>query len=130
MEEVSAGVIVEREGKYLLARNFRNEWGFPKGHIEENETAKQAAVRECLEETGISVEIIDSEEKRIEYPMKNGTAKIVVYFIAKYVRGEFKENREVQEIEWLSFDDAYARISFDDMRDLFSEIVNGHITKF
>jgi len=41
---------------------FAGKWEFPGGKVEPGETPQQAAVRECLEETGILVEVTD------EYP--------------------------------------------------------------
>ena len=38
------------------------KWLPPGGHIEENETPESAAVRECLEETGINIEILGKTE--------------------------------------------------------------------
>ena len=54
--ELSAGGIVYREGKLLLVKvcNLKGEkvWTFPKGHLDNGETALQAALREVEEETG------------------------------------------------------------------------------
>jgi 8-oxo-dGTP pyrophosphatase MutT (NUDIX family) len=49
-------VVVRREGEsaaYLVIRDSYKNWGFPKGHLEEGETAEQAALREVQEETGL-----------------------------------------------------------------------------
>jgi 8-oxo-dGTP pyrophosphatase MutT (NUDIX family) len=57
-EEISAGGVVVRidDGRplYLLIRDSYRNWGFPKGHLENGETADAAAVREVEEETGLS----------------------------------------------------------------------------
>ncbi len=57
-EEISAGGVVVRidDGRplYLLIRDSYRNWGFPKGHLEEGETADAAAMREVEEETGLS----------------------------------------------------------------------------
>ncbi|MCK5122476.1 MAG: NUDIX hydrolase [Methylococcales bacterium] len=51
-----AQVAVWVDNNVLLIRNsYRPEYGFPGGHINSNETAIQAAVRELQEETGIVV---------------------------------------------------------------------------
>jgi len=44
--------IVNVKGKYLIGYNsWRQQWEFPAGGIESGETARQAAIRELLEET-------------------------------------------------------------------------------
>ena len=57
VEEVSAGGIVFRmaEGQpvFLLIRDSYRNWGFPKGHLEADEPADRAALREVAEETGL-----------------------------------------------------------------------------
>ncbi|HEU5170735.1 MAG TPA: NUDIX domain-containing protein [Gemmatimonadales bacterium] len=56
--EVSAGGIVFRRlpnqtAQYLLIRDSYDNWGFPKGHLEDGETPAAAAERETAEETGL-----------------------------------------------------------------------------
>ena len=55
-KEHSAGGVVVRAGKLLMVQveNLKGEivWCLPKGHLEEGETAEQAALREVEEETG------------------------------------------------------------------------------
>lgn len=63
--EVSAGGVVYRRAGDVIEvalaahRTRRGElaWGLPKGEIEPDETAEQAAVREVREETGLEAEI-------------------------------------------------------------------------
>ena len=57
-KEFSAGaVIFKRENKgilFLIIYSGRNMiWGFPKGHIEQSETEREAAIREIKEEVGL-----------------------------------------------------------------------------
>ncbi len=60
-KEISAGIVLfDIDNKVLLIRQKNWDfWGFPKGHIEEWETQKQAAKRELLEET--SIEVLDKD---------------------------------------------------------------------
>ena len=59
--KVAAGVIVEEEGRVLLVRRVnepgRGLWSFPAGFIDAYEDPARAAERECLEETGLRVEV-------------------------------------------------------------------------
>lgn len=70
-EEVSAGGVVMRvaEGRplFLLIRDSYRNWGFPKGHLEEGETAAAAAMREVAEETGLQSLRLRGEIETIDW---------------------------------------------------------------
>ena len=55
--EKSCGCVVFNDNKVLIVKSLNGVYGFPKGHIEENETDVECAIRETFEETGIEVKI-------------------------------------------------------------------------
>ena len=62
-----AVAVVERDGCFLIGQRpasvpLAGLWEFPGGKVRPGEEAKAAAIRECLEETGLRVEIVG------EYP--------------------------------------------------------------
>ena len=67
--DFAAGGIVIDSNKILLVKNRKSEyvddpksfWGFPKGHMEDGETPKDAAKREVEEETGFIVELTNEK---------------------------------------------------------------------
>ena len=58
---ISAGVLVEDEGRILLVRYFKegefDYWVAPGGGAQDGEDLREAARREVLEETGLHVEV-------------------------------------------------------------------------
>src|SRR5712692_2294872 len=53
-----AGVVVLSDDSVLLVRQYRLllddlSWEIPGGKVDDGETPKEAAIRECLEETGV-----------------------------------------------------------------------------
>nr|MDA8188223.1 NUDIX domain-containing protein [Dehalococcoidales bacterium] len=56
--EVSAGGVLLDDGDIFLLHKPNGEWVMPKGHLESGETPEQAAVREVLEETGLTARIV------------------------------------------------------------------------
>ena len=70
-EEVSAGGVVYRvvDGAplYLLIRDSYRNWGFPKGHLEADEAAPAAAMREVCEEAGLDAVTLVGEVATIDW---------------------------------------------------------------
>lgn len=118
-KEKSCGCIVIDEGKVLLIKQTKGHWGLPKGHVEENETEKETALREVKEETNYDVEIIGDHRFVERYITDTKIDKEVVYFIAKKVGGNAeKQEAEVTDIKWCSFDEAIDTVTFDNLKEL------------
>ena len=123
MEEISAGAIVytkiDNKIKYLISKDFHNNWGFPKGHLENIETKQEAAIREIKEEVGVDVILDTSFEETLEYVMPNGIKKKSIYFIA-YFENQIptRQLEEVQEIKILEYEEALNLLTFDNMKQV------------
>ncbi|MBE6570512.1 MAG: NUDIX domain-containing protein, partial [Ruminococcaceae bacterium] len=89
--EESCGAIVftkDAEGiKYVIIESKEGFFGFPKGHVENNETELETAKREVFEETGLQVEFLRNFRTEDSHPFKrNGETRMkhIVYFLAKF----------------------------------------------
>jgi len=134
--EISSGILIfkEKDGKreYLLLhypslKKDQSYWDFPKGHLEEKETIKEAAIREVREETGIEIEnliLIDGFKKEIKYYFKKDNKlvfKIVYYFLAKTLKEEVEISSEHLGYSWASPQEAKKLIKFSSSRKLIDE---------
>lgn len=78
--EVTSGAVVYRKNngeiEYLLleSQNKGHFWGFPKGHVEGNETLEETAIREIREETQLVLPIDTSFHVYTEYDLPMVTA--------------------------------------------------------
>ncbi|WP_019147360.1 NUDIX domain-containing protein [Timonella senegalensis] len=131
-EETSAGGLVVKfeSGSFFAAviarrnRAGRLEWCLPKGHLEGEETAEEAAIREIQEETGITGEIrrplgkIDywftGDDRRVH--------KVVHHFLLDASGGfltvEGDPDSEAEDVEWISFSELGDRLSYPNERRL------------
>lgn len=114
-ESSCGAVVINDQNEYLLIRNKRSaHWGFPKGHIEAGETKQETAKREVLEETGVSIDIIDGFEETSEYYIQGRIEKVLTVFLAKAQVTELKmQEAEIAEIGWFSYEDAYNILNYD-----------------
>ncbi len=123
--EKCCGCIVIKENNVLLIKQNEGHWGFPKGHVEENETEIETATREVKEETNLDVEVDSNKRYTTEYVTNAGKLKQVVFFIAKCIGGEIKAQEcEVSEIRWVGFEKAIKLITYDNTRALFEKVID------
>ncbi len=120
--EKSCGAIIFDGDKVLVLQQTAGHWGFPKGHVEKDETEIETAKREIKEETNLEVEINEKYRYSERYSPAEGIEKDVIYFIAKKTGGEIKaQEEEVQRIEWLKYEEALERLTYDNSRELLKK---------
>ena len=114
-----AGAVVYRgDGnglRVLLVRARRNpeDWIFPKGHVERNESAAGAAVREAEEEAGVTGRVISSMDPPVRFVQ--GDRRVdVTYFLVEFER-EVKA-AEKRDQAWLTPREALKRLTHDSAR--------------
>lgn len=96
----------------VTAKGNPTQWIFPKGHIEQGESAADAAVREVLEETGIEAKSRTYlETNRFSF---DGDVIEVEFYLLQYCRSV--GSGEGRMIRWCSYDEALALLSFEDTK--------------
>lgn len=124
MKEKSCGCIIIDNDKVLLIKQTKGHWSVPKGHVEENETEIETALRETKEETNLDVEIDASRRYTIEYVNDYGNLKEVVLFVAKPISNNaISQEAEVSEIKWFSFNEAIETITYDNSKELLRKVL-------
>ena len=105
---VGVGVVVVREERVLLIRRAkpprRGEWSLPGGLQKLGETVFEAAAREVMEETGITVQplavvgvvdLIEWDEQRVRYHYT------LIDILAAFVDGEAVAAADAAEVLWV-----------------------------
>jgi len=128
-KEISAGgVVYRRSGDgievVLASRRTRRgdlAWGLAKGGVEEGESMEQAAIREVLEETGLTVELETSlGETKYFYVWGEARIRKTVHFFLMRFTGGDPEDRddEMEEVRWFPLDRALARAAYRGEREI------------
>ena len=108
----AAGGVVVRDGRLLLVHRPKyDDWTFPKGKCEPGESDEACAVREVAEETGLHCEL-GTELPSTHYTDSRDRPKRVRWWRMEPVAGEFTPTDEVDEIRWLTREDAAALLSY------------------
>lgn len=112
---VAAGCLITRPGKdgvevLLVHRPRYDDWSLPKGKTEPGEHITSTAVREVLEETGLVVALrrpLPTQTYEVD-----GALKLVHYWRAIVAEdGDFVPCHEVDEVSWLSINEAAERVT-------------------
>ncbi len=111
---LAAGGIVLRRGETPLIAvvrlRKRDEWVLPKGKLDDGETAREAARREVLEETGHEV-FVHEFLGTLVYESSRGS-KVVHYWRMEANGGQVHAlMRDVKAVDWLPLDQAVERLS-------------------
>ncbi len=123
VEETSAGgLVVDQHGDQpraaiigRLDRRGRLLWSLPKGHLEDGESAEDAAIREVEEETGIHGAIVATlgtidywfvtEDRRVH--------KTVHHYLLLAAGGELSDTDvEVDEVAWVPVGELADRLAY------------------
>jgi ADP-ribose pyrophosphatase YjhB (NUDIX family) len=106
--KVAVAVLLRENGRVLLVRRvnepFRGKWTLPAGFIDAGEDPRQAAERECLEETGLTVRashVVDVIAGR-EHPRG---ADFVIVFAAAVVAGDLRAGDDADRADWFDATD-------------------------
>jgi mutator protein MutT len=115
--------VVEDAGRFLIGQRaaggaLAGLWEFPGGKVEPGETPENAAIRECLEETGLAVKVVGAYPA-VEHDYEH--ARVRLHFLAcRLVAGE---GMPANHFRWVRGDELAAYRFPDANRDLVEAII-------
>ncbi len=138
------GIVVDNNQQFLIAQKLsykENEWSFAGGGIEENETPKQAVIRELKEELGSNeFEIIGESNIPYNYEWPDHvilqqyekTGKLyrgaeIKYFLVKFSgnREELKlQADELRLLKWVTLKDLPKHLIFPNQWQAAEAVIN------
>jgi len=101
--KVAAAVLIEEGSRVLLVQRanepFRGLWTLPAGFVNGGEDPAEAAARECLEETGLSVRVTRVFDIISGREHERGADFVIVY-CAEVISGEMLAADDADAVEW------------------------------
>jgi phosphohistidine phosphatase SixA/predicted NUDIX family NTP pyrophosphohydrolase len=119
----AAGGVVSRTSEdgrrelLLVHRPAYDDWTFPKGKLRPGERDEEAALREVREETGLRCRL-EHDLGHVSYRDRRGRPKLVRYWTMQPLDGAFVPTGEIDEVKWLTPDDAGRTLSYPHDQDL------------
>jgi 8-oxo-dGTP pyrophosphatase MutT (NUDIX family) len=115
--EARAGVEI-----VVVHRPRYDDWSFPKGKLDKDETYEEAAVREVAEETGLLCELGD-ELPPTWYLDGKGRTKLVRYWAMRVVGTEpWSPNDEIDQRRWVTVEEAADMLTYEHDRELLEQL--------
>ena len=122
--------VVYRQGEngieYLLleSQNKGHFWGFPKGHVEGDESLEETAIREIKEETQLELPIDTSFKVYTEYDLPNGNHKQMTLYTAELDNKEdiHLQAEEIKNCGWFNYQDARERLTYENLKELLDQV--------
>jgi 8-oxo-dGTP diphosphatase len=119
----AAGGVIVRDGRVVVVHRPRyGDWSLPKGKLDPGESFEEAALREVREECGLICRL--EEELAPARYLSNGRPKIVRWWRMTVVREESDTDDEVDDLRWLTPQEAIAMLSYEHDRELVSALAD------
>jgi 8-oxo-dGTP diphosphatase len=117
-EVKAAGGVVVRDGAIAVVHRPRyDDWSLPKGKLDPGESFEEAAAREVHEEIGARCRM-GGELPPTTYRDHKGRLKLVRYWLMEALEVDFEPNDEVDELRWMTPEDALPLLTYERDRAL------------
>jgi 8-oxo-dGTP diphosphatase len=104
---IGVGAVIVDEDRVLLVKRghppLAGEWSIPGGVLEVGEMLREAAVREALEETGLTVaptEILGVYDRVLREGTRVLYHYVLIDFLCRRVSGELNPGSDAEEVRW------------------------------
>ncbi|MCL2860147.1 MAG: NUDIX domain-containing protein [Oscillospiraceae bacterium] len=131
VELSSMGIVIgeqQKLKKVLLLRDDEGSWVFPKGHVEEGETDRDAAIRELKEETGIELHprqcLGKVHEFGFPFERKGVYKQINVFLFKTNAFGTINTEKDFMDGQWVDLPEAGNILQHEDAKNALNKAID------
>ena len=121
-----AGTVLLNKQTNQVGLVYRKKYGdlsFPKGHLEEDETLKECAVRETIEETGRLCHLIEDEPLDIMHYVTRNDERVENYMYLAQDDGEaLEESRDPEILVWIDIDNVGRSLEYPNLIKFWNKV--------
>lgn len=106
----------------LVYRKNKNDYSFPKGHLEDNETLQECAIRETEEETLRANHLLVNKEISVQRYVTPSGENVENYIYIAIDDGPTSKNialKDREDLEWVNPEDVENKLSYPDLKQLW-----------
>lgn len=133
-------LVINSEGKLLLLRRSETDvrrplqWDFPGGHLDAGESIEEGAIREVLEESGLSVKLnrpLFTKTEIVTWKDSQGeqTRNVIWIYFSSFSDGDakVKVSNEHNEYAWIEIKEALNLIQYPRHKEVIQHILDNKL---
>ena len=126
MIEKAGCILINKETRKiaLIYRDYRNDYSFPKGHIEEGESLVECAIRETEEEIKRKVKLVSDDIFCIEEYVNHDENIRVNYYLGYDDGVSDNTSLETHDLIWCDIDEVENKLTYNTSKQMFISVKN------